>query len=380
MMASGKRDYYEVLGVTKGADGEEIKRAYRKLAMQYHPDRNAGDEQAEIRFKECSEAYQVLSDSDKRQRYDRYGHAGLNGMGGGPNFGGSAFSDLFGDLMGEFFSGSGGGRARGSHGGRDLQVSLEVTLLEAARGVHKSVTIPREENCSECAGQGHRKGTKPATCRRCNGQGAVLVNQGFFRLQQTCSGCGGRGVIITDPCPACHGDGRVEARRTIEIDIPPGVDNGTRIRIGGEGEAGPPGAPRGDLYCLIRVREHPLFTRDGNHLVCQVPIAFSQAALGGAIDVPTLDGAIKHPLKRGTQSGEVVRIPGLGIPSLRGGRPGDLLVQVLVETPKHLTKRQEELLRELAELDQKHVAPQRKSFLDKLRDFFAPEADAAPPP
>ncbi|MFL5243922.1 MAG: molecular chaperone DnaJ [Gemmataceae bacterium] len=376
-MAS-KRDYYEVLGVGKEADLEEIKRAYRKLAMQYHPDRNVGDKEAEEKFKEAAEAYDVLHDHEKRQRYDRYGHAGLNGL-GGPNFNdaGSIF-DLFGDIFGDFFGQQRGGRS-GPQGGRDLQVSLEIDLIEAARGTRKSITIPREENCPDCAGQGYRKGTKPANCRRCGGQGVVLINQGFFRMQQTCSGCGGRGIIITDPCPTCHGGGRIEARRTLEIDVPPGVDTGTRIRISGEGEAGSPRAPRGDLYCLLRVREHPFFQRDGNHLVCQVPITFSQAALGGEIDVPTLDGAIKHAIKRGMQSGEVVRIAGRGMPNVRGGRTGDLLVQVVVETPRNLTKRQEELLRELAELDKSHVSAQRKSFLEKLRDFFTaePARDAA---
>jgi molecular chaperone DnaJ len=318
-----------------------------------------------------------LHDREKRQRYDRYGHAGLNGL-GGPSFSdaGSIF-DLFGDIFGDFF-GQRGGRS-GQQGGRDLQVSLEIDLIEAARGTRKSITIPREENCSDCSGQGYRKGTKPANCRRCGGQGVVLINQGFFRMQQTCSGCGGRGIIITDPCPTCHGGGRVETRRTLEIDVPPGVDTGTRIRISGEGEAGSPRAPRGDLYCLLRVREHPFFQRDGNNLVCQVPITFSQAALGGEIDVPTLDSAIKHAIKRGMQSGEVVRIAGRGMPNIRGGRTGDLLVQVVVETPRNLTKRQEELLRELAELDKSHVSAQRKSFLEKLRDFFTaePAKDAA---
>jgi molecular chaperone DnaJ len=374
---ANKRDYYDVLGVEKEADQEEIKRAYRKLAMQHHPDRNVGDKEAEEKFKEAAEAYDVLHDREKRQRYDRYGHAGLNGL-GGPSFSdaGSIF-DLFGDIFGDFF-GQRGGRS-GQQGGRDLQVSLEIDLIEAARGTRKSITIPREENCSDCSGQGYRKGTKPANCRRCGGQGVVLINQGFFRMQQTCSGCGGRGIIITDPCPTCHGGGRVETRRTLEIDVPPGVDTGTRIRISGEGEAGSPRAPRGDLYCLLRVREHPFFQRDGNNLVCQVPITFSQAALGGEIDVPTLDSAIKHAIKRGMQSGEVVRIAGRGMPNIRGGRTGDLLVQVVVETPRNLTKRQEELLRELAELDKSHVSAQRKSFLEKLREFFTaePAKDAA---
>jgi molecular chaperone DnaJ len=375
---AGRRDYYEILGVSREADGEEIKRAYRKLALQYHPDRNPGSHEAEEKFKEAAEAYEVLHDSEKRQRYDRYGHAGLNGVGGTPHFNDvrSVF-DLFGDIFGDFFGQQGGGR--GSGRGRDLQVSLELDLLEAARGTRKSVSLSREENCTECGGDGARRGTRPTICRRCAGHGVVLVNQGFFRLQQTCTGCGGRGAIITDPCPACHGEGRVEMRRTLDIEIPPGVDNGTRVRVTGEGEAGAPGGPRGDLYCLIRVREHALFQREGSHLICQAHITFSQAALGGPIDVPTLDGRITYTLKAGVQSGEVVRIAGKGMPGPRGGRKGDLHVQVVIETPHHLTKRQEELFRELAEIDKKHVSPQRKSFLEKLNSFFSAQATPEEP-
>lgn len=372
-MAS-RRDYYEILGVAKEANDEDIKRAYRKLAMQYHPDRNAGDVEAERMFKEAAEAYEVLRDSDKRQRYDRYGHAGLQGL-NVPHFDNAqSVFDLFGDLVGDML---GGQRQRfGPQGGRDLEMALEIDLIEAARGVTKTITVSREELCTDCSGNGSRRGTQPGFCRRCAGQGVVIVSQGFFRVQQTCRNCGGRGALITDPCSACQGRGRVAARRSLDIAIPAGVDNGNSIRLGGEGEAGDPGAPRGDLYCRIRVREHPFFHRDGTSLVCQVPITFSQAALGGEIEVPTLDGAIPHTLKRCTQSGEAVRIPGKGMPSLRGGRNGDLLVQLIVETPRHLSKRQEELLRELAEIDQKHVQPQRKSFLEKLKEFFTAEEPA----
>jgi molecular chaperone DnaJ len=375
---AGKRDYYEILGVAKDASSEEIKRSFRKLAMQYHPDRNVGDKDAEEKFKEAAEAYDVLSDANKRQRFDRYGHAGLEGT-NGPSFrdARSAFEELFGGIFGDFFGQRGGG---GPHAGRDLQVGIEITLLEAARGVTRSITIPREENCPECRGEGARPGTRPVTCRRCRGQGVVIQGQGFFRIQQTCPGCGGRGAIITDPCEMCHGHGRVEVRQTLPIEIPSGVESGNRLRKPGEGEAGEPGAPRGDLYVLIRVREHSIFERDGPHLICRVPITFSQASLGGEIEVPTLDGPITYPLPRGTQTGEVLRIHGRGMPSLRGGRAGDLLVQVTVETPQGLTKRQEELFRELAEIDQKHVSPQRKSFLEKLRDLFAGDsAEAAAP-
>jgi molecular chaperone DnaJ len=373
-MATSKRDYYEVLGVRRDADVEEIKRSYRRLAMQFHPDRNVGDPQAEEKFKEAAEAYEVLHDAEKRRRYDRYGHAGLEGM-NVPHFNDAqSVFDLFGDLFGDFF---GQQRARsGPQPGRDLQVAIDVELVEAARGVTRTITIAREELCTDCSGSGARRGTQPVTCRRCNGRGVVVQTQGFFRVQQTCRGCGGRGVVITDPCSACNGNGRVMARRSLEVTVPPGVDTGTRIRLTGEGEAGDPRAPRGDLYCLIRVREHPFFQREGTNLICQVPITFSQAALGGDIEVPTLDGPYPYRLRRGIQSGEVLRVAGKGMPSLRGGRPGDLLVQVVIETPRNLTKRQEELFRELAELDQKHVSPERKSFLEKLREFFSAEEPA----
>jgi molecular chaperone DnaJ len=372
-MATSKRDYYEVLAVRREADAEEIKRAYRKLAMQYHPDRNVGDPEAEIKFKEAAEAYDVLRDPQKRERYDRYGHAGLEGMGLHDFNSRQSIFDVFGDLFGDLF----GGRRHGPQPGRDLLYDIELELHEAARGVRKTINIPREEVCGECSGSGARRGTQPAACRRCQGQGVVVQSQGFFRVQQTCRACGGRGLIITDPCAVCHGNGRVPARRTIEIQIPPGVDTGMRIPIRGEGEAGDPGAPRGDLYCRINIREHAVFTRDGHHLICQVPITISQAVLGGTIDVPTLEGVISQSLKRGTQTGEVLRIAGKGMPDVRGRGQGDLLVQVVVETPRHLTKRQEELFRELAEIDKKNVSPQRKSFFDKLRGLFA--SDKAEP-
>jgi molecular chaperone DnaJ len=363
---AGKRDYYEVLGVAKEADGEEIKRAYRRLAMQYHPDRNVGDKDAEEKFKEAAEAYEVLHDAEKRRVYDRYGHAGLNGM-NLPHFQDArTVFDLFGDLLGDFF-----GHGRGGSGGRDLQTTIEITLEEAYHGTQKTVTLPRAELCPECDGSGARRGTQPVLCRRCRGQGVFVQRVGFlFQQQQVCPECEGRGVRISDPCPKCRGDGRVRQRATLTVNIPRGVDGGTRIRLSGEGEAGEPGAPRGDLYCVLRVREHTIFQREGPHLICQVPITFSQAALGTDLEIPTLDGPLTHKLKRGTQGGEVLRLAGRGMPALRGGSPGDLLVQVLVETPKNLSKRQEELFRELAELEKVNVPPQRKSFLDKIRDFF----------
>lgn len=372
---AGKRDYYEVLGVRKQSDDETIKKAYRKLAMQYHPDRNVGDEEAEEKFKEASEAYEVLRDPDKRHRYDRYGHAGLEGM-NMPNFGDAqSVFDMFGDMFSDLFGGQRGGR-RGPRQGRKIDVELELELTEAFRGVKKSFTIPRQDLCKTCSGKGSKPGSEPALCRRCNGQGVVLINQGFFRVQQTCSGCGGQGRVITDPCTQCHGEGLVRVERPIEVQVPPGIDTGDVLRVAGEGQPGEPGAPHGDLYCHIRLRQHTLFQRDGANLVCQVPITFSQAALGGEIEVPTLEGRLQHSLKHGVQSGDLVRIAGKGMPNVRGGRKGDLIVQVVVETPRQLTKRQEELLRELAELDHGNVSPQRKSFLEKLRALFAgPESD-----
>jgi molecular chaperone DnaJ len=368
-MMTTKRDLYEVLEITREADADTITKAYRRLAMKYHPDRNVGDKEAEDKFKEAAAAYDVLRDPDKRARYDRYGHAGLEGMGGFHDFRDArSVFDVFGNLFGDLFGGGGRG---GPQAGRDLQYNLEIDLPEAARGTKKTITIPREELCPECSGSGAKKGSRPAPCRRCSGQGVVIQRQGFFQVQRTCPGCGGRGAVITDPCGHCHGDGRVNVKRTLDVTIPPGVDTGMRVRLNGEGEAGDPGAPRGDLFVLVRVREHTLFQRDGGHLICQVPVTFSQAALGAKIEVPTLDGPLQYDLPKGVQAGDVLRVHGQGMPNVRGGRKGDLLVQVLVETPKSLTKRQEELFRELAEIEQKHVSPQRKGFLDKLRDFFA---------
>jgi molecular chaperone DnaJ len=374
-MAS-KRDYYETLGVGRDADDEEIRKAYRRLAMQYHPDRNVGDKEAEEKFKEAAEAYEVLRDAQKRQRYDRYGHAGLEGMGVHHFEDAEAVFNLFGDLFGDFFG------QRGRHGpfaGRDLQTVVELDLPEAFRGTVKAVTITRAETCNGCSGSGSRPGSQPKPCRRCRGQGVLLMRVGFLPIQQQqpCPDCQGRGVVITDPCPECRGHGRVNARRTLDVTIPAGVDTGMRVRLTAEGEAGEPGASSGDLYVLIRVREHPLFQRDDQNLICQVPITFSQAALGGDLEIPSLEGPLPHKFRRGVQSGEVLRVAGKGMPSVRGGRPGDLLVQVVVETPRQLTKRQEELFRELAELERANVSPQRKSFLEKLRDFFTPEGESS---
>jgi molecular chaperone DnaJ len=373
-MAS-KRDYYEVLGVERDADEDTLKKAFRKLAMQYHPDRNVGDHEAEAKFREASEAYDVLRDASKRQLYDRYGHAGLEGA-GLPNFGNAdAVMDMFGDILGDLFGG--GRRRRGPQSGRDLQMTIEIDLLEAARGVKREIKIPRAESCSACEGSGAKPGTRPTTCRRCGGHGVVVQGQGFFRIQQTCGACGGQGAVITDPCRACHGRGTIEVERALTVDIPPGVDNDVSIRLSGEGEAGERGAPPGDLYCVLRIRKHPLFVRRGADLHCEVPVTISQAALGRPIEVPALDGQfVTQNLKRGTQSGDEVRIAGKGMPQLRGGRPGDLIVHVRVVTPRKLTKRQEELFHELEEIDGTEIPPEHKSFFDRIREFFHPEAPA----
>ena len=375
MPMANKRDYYEILGVSRDADEDTLKKAYRKLAMQYHPDRNVGDPDAEARFREASEAYDVLRDVQKRQLYDRYGHAGLQGA-GLPNFGNAdAVMDMFGDILGDLFGG--GRRRRGPQPGRDLQMAIEIDLLDAARGVKKEIKVPRAEPCSDCSGTGAKPGTRPSQCRRCGGHGVVIQGQGFFRIQQTCGACGGQGAVITDPCKTCHGHGAVEVERTLTLNIPPGVDNDVSIRLSGEGEAGERGAPPGDLYCVIRVRKHPLFVRHGQDLHCEVPVTFSQAALGRPIEVPTLDGQfVTHTLKHGTQSGEEVRISGKGMPPLRGGRPGDLVVHVRLVTPRRLTKRQEELFHELEEIDGTEIPPEHKSFLERIREFFTPDAPA----
>ncbi|HXD85164.1 MAG TPA: molecular chaperone DnaJ, partial [Urbifossiella sp.] len=349
-----KRDYYEVLSVSRTATEVEITKAYRKLAMQHHPDRNVGDAGAEVRFKEVTEAYEVLRDAQKRQIYDRHGHAGLSGMGGGQASAG--FQDLFadfGDVINSFFGGNSGRRQPrgGPRPGRDIQAVLDIDLVEAAVGAKKTQTVPREEACKDCSGLGSKPGTKPTVCRRCGGQGAVILNQGFLSVQQTCRACEGRGHIITDPCTSCRGNGRIEVRRTIEVEVPPGVDTGNRIRYSGEGDAGDPGAPRGDLEFVIRVREHKFFHRDGHNLVCQWPITIAQAVLGGPLEITTITGQkVMYELPRGIQTHEVIRLGGHGMPNPRGGRQGDLMVQVVVETPTQLTPEQEQLFRKLAEL------------------------------
>lgn len=368
-----KRDYYEVLSVTKTSTGEEIKRSYRKLAMEFHPDRNPGDAEAEAKFKEGAEAYDVLSDPAKKERYDRYGHAGLSDMGGG----GAGFSsmndifDLFGDILGGFGMGGGSGRGQQRRAqGQDLQIDVELDLFEAFKGTTKTIEFNRAEVCGECNGSRMKKGSRPAKCNRCGGRGAVVTRQGFFQIQVACPSCGGRGEIITDPCGKCDGQGQVLTKRKLDVNIPPGVDSGSRIRLQGEGEVTEINGPRGDLYCRVRVKAHNVFQRDGNDLLCEIPITFSQASLGGELEVPTLTGASSLTLPRGTNHGDVFRLRHKGMPDVRGRGQGDLLIRTLIDIPKKLTKRQEELLRELAEIDQKHVSTARKGFFDKVKEWL----------
>lgn len=364
-----KRDYYEVLSVTKTANGDEIKKSYRRLAMQYHPDRNPGDAEAEAKFKEAAEAYDVLSDPAKKERYDRYGHAGLSDMGGGQG-GFSNLNDIF-EIFGDIFGGMGGSRQQRRPQGQDLQIDVELDLFEAFKGATKTLEFNRAEVCGDCNGTRMKKGSRPAKCNRCGGKGAVVTRQGFFQIQVACPSCGGRGEIITDPCSKCDGQGQVLAKRKIDVTIPPGVDSGSRIRLAGEGEVTEINGPRGDLYCRVRVKAHQVFQRDGTDLLCEVPITFSQAALGGELEVPTLTGASSVTLPRGTSHGDLFRLRGRGMPDLRGRGHGDLLIRTLIDIPKKLTKRQEELLRELAEIDKKHVSSERKGFFDKVKEWLA---------
>jgi molecular chaperone DnaJ len=368
---AAKRDYYEVLGVAKQASADELKSAYRKLAMKYHPDRNPGDAEAEARFKEAAEAFEVLSDAEKRSRYDRFGHQGVSG-GGGPQFHDvDDIMNAFGDLFGDFFGG-GGRRGRGPKRGGDLETGVVLTLEEAASGITRTIKVHRRQKCGTCSGSGAKSGSKPTACTMCGGRGQVVQAQGFFRIQTTCPTCRGRGSIIANPCGQCRGSGLEATQAELEITIPAGVDHGNRVRVSGQGEDGEPGAPRGDLYVGIELKPHPLFERDGDDLHCRVPISYAQAALGAEIEVPTIGGRKKLDVPRGTQTGTSVRLRGLGMPDPRSGRKGDLHIHLAVEVPIKLTKRQEELLRELAELDAKHVAPEQKSFFEKIRDYFMP--------
>ncbi len=370
-----KRDYYEVLGVNKNASEAEIKKAYRRLAMKYHPDRNTGDtaKEAEQKFKEAKEAYEVLTDAQKRATYDQFGHAGVDpSMGGGFGGGSANFSDIFGDVFGDIFGGGRGGGSR-VHRGADLRYNLQLSLEDAVSGTTVKIRVPTLVTCDVCAGSGARKGTTPKTCDTCGGHGQVRMQQGFFSVQQTCPRCHGKGTMIEDPCPNCHGHGRIQEHKTLSVKVPAGVDSGDRIRLAGEGEAGEHGGPPGDLYVQVAVKPHEIFTREENHLYCEVPISFAVAALGGELEVPTLDGKVLLKIPAGTQTGRLFRMRGKGVKPVRGGPMGDLLCRVLVETPVKLTAEQEELFRRLDETMKKGGAkhsPHSTSWLDGVKKFF----------
>ncbi|WP_333609063.1 molecular chaperone DnaJ [Arsukibacterium sp.] len=369
-----KRDYYEVLGVAKGADDKDIKKAYKRLAMKFHPDRTQGDKAMEEKFKEVQEAYEVLSDEQKRAAYDRFGHAGVDPNRGGGGGGSADFGDIFGDVFGDIFGGGGRRGQSRAQRGSDLRYNLELSLEEAVKGKSVDIKIPTLVNCDSCDGSGAKKGTSAKSCPTCHGVGQVTMRQGFFAVQQTCPTCNGRGKIIPDPCTKCHGEGRVEKTKTLSVKIPAGVDTGDRIRLSGEGEAGMHGAPAGDLYVQVHVRAHPIFQRDGNNLYCDVPLSFAIAALGGEIDVPTLDGRVKLKIPAETQTDKMFRLRGKGVQSVRGGGVGDLVCKVVIETPVNLSDKQKELLRQLddsmaGESEAKH-RPKSKGFFDGVKKFF----------
>jgi molecular chaperone DnaJ len=375
---AGQRDYYEVLGVAKSASSLEIRKAYKKLAIETHPDRNPGDEEAVVRFKACAEAYEVLSDDSKRARYDRYGHAGVQGGGGG----GHQFTDLndifehFSDVF-EGFGAFGGGRSRksGPQRGEHLRASVTIDLKTAFRGCERELRVRRSKSCERCKGSGAEPGSSAHRCDYCGGRGQVVQSQGFFRVQTTCPACRGSGSIIRDKCTECQGSGRESEEVLLSIQIPAGIDNGMQLCLRGEGEAGPNGGPRGDLYVDIHVKEHSLFNREGTQLVCSIPISYTQAALGAKLEVPLLDGSHTLEIPAGTQPGAVFRIRGQGMPDPRGGRRGDLHVEVQLDVPKKLDEEHEELLRKLADYEKTSVSPHHKSWLEKLKDFIAGDDD-----
>lgn len=374
-----KRDYYEVLGLAKGASEDDIKKAYRKLAMKYHPDRNPDDKSAEEKFKEASEAYEVLSDGQKRAAYDRMGHAAFEGMGAGGGaggFGGGNFQDIFnnfGDIFGDMFSRGGGQQQQRQRRGADLRYVLELTLEEAVKGIKKTISFTAPASCEACNGKGTKNPEDVVTCGTCHGAGQIRMQQGFFSVQQACPTCRGRGKVIKNPCNVCHGSGVSERSKTLEVNIPAGVDSGQRVRISGEGEAGGAGVQNGDLYVEIVVREHPVFHRDGADLYMDVPISFTDAALGKEVEIPTLDGRVSLKIPEGTQTGRLFRLRGKGVKPVQTTMIGDLLCRVVVETPVNLTSRQKELLRELqATMDNDGgQSPHKKSFFDRIGDLFS---------
>ncbi|MBR2534959.1 MAG: molecular chaperone DnaJ [Hyphomicrobium sp.] len=388
-----KRDYYEVLGVQRNASEQDLKSAYRRLAKEYHPDRNAGDKNAEHKFKEVNEAYEALKDQQKRAAYDQFGHAAFEGGMGGPGRGGpggfgpdfaSSMSDIFDDLFGEFMGGrrggpgQGGGQRRGTgrERGADLRYNLEITLGEAFAGKTAQIRVPASVSCETCSGTGAKAGTKPKTCATCGGMGKVRASQGFFTIERPCPACQGRGETIDDPCPDCSGAGRITKERTLSVNIPAGVEDGTRIRLASEGEAGLRGGPPGDLYIFLSIKPHEFFQRDGSDLFCKVPIAMTTAALGGQIDVPTLEGhTTRVKVPEGTESGKQFRLKGKGMPVLRSKVTGDMYIQVEVETPKNLTRRQRELLEEFEKSSHKETSPESAGFFSRVKDFFDGKAN-----
>ncbi len=375
---AAKEDFYTLLGVSKNASEAEIKQSYRKMAMKYHPDRNKDNpEQAEIKFKQIKEAYEILSDSKKRAAYDQFGHAGVDpSMGGGRGgFGGGAenFSDIFGDVFGDIFGGGRQQQRSNVQRGSDVLYNLELTLEEAVGGTETTLKVPVLTTCGECSGSGAKKGSSPITCSTCHGHGQVRMQQGFFSVQQACPTCRGTGKQIKDPCPKCYGQGRVKETKTLSVKVPSGVDTGDRIRLAGEGEAGVNGGPSGDLYVQVKVKDHPIFTRDGANLYCEVPISYPTACLGGEIEVPTLDGKVMLKIPAETQTGKLFRLRGKGVKPVRGGAVGDLLCRVQLETPVHLTKEQRALIEQLAASlsggGKKH-SPQEHGFIDGVKSFF----------
>ncbi|MDG1117921.1 MAG: molecular chaperone DnaJ [Flavimaricola sp.] len=375
-----KQDYYDLLGVSKGASADEIKKGYRQKAKEFHPDRNSDNPNAEAQFKEINEAYDVLKDADKKAAYDRYGHAAFEGgMGGGGRPGGgfrgqadfaSAFSDVFDDLFGDMMGGRGGGGRTRAARGNDLRYNLRITLEEAFAGMQKTINVPTAVSCGSCSGTGAEGGSEPQTCPTCSGMGKVRAQQGFFTVERTCPTCNGMGQTIKNPCTTCHGAGRVEKDRSLSVNIPAGVETGTRIRLAGEGEAGMRGGPTGDLYIFIEVKEHALFQRDGNHLFCRVPVSMTSAAMGGDIEVPTIDGGksrVKIP--EGSQSGRQMRLRSKGMPAIRGKEVGDMFIELAVETPVNLTAKQKELLREFDKLSAENN-PQSAGFFSAVKTFW----------
>lgn len=379
-----QRDYYEVLSVAKDASGDEIKKSYKKLAIKYHPDRNPGDEAAVAAFKEAAEAYDVLSDAEKRARYDRFGHAGVQGGGGGGQGGFGDINDIF-DVFGDLFEGfglggGGGKRRRGGGGPRATQgdsliTRITIDLLDAARGCTRTVELQRRELCKTCDGSGAKPGSKPTQCDYCGGHGQIVQSQGFFRVQTTCPACRGEGKIVRDKCTGCSGAGKVAETVKLDVKVPAGVDTGNRLALRGEGEPGLNGGPRGDLIVEVVVKDHPLFQRDGQDLICDVPVTYTQAVLGADIEIPSLDGKRKHHIYPGTQAGEIIRIRGGGMPHIQRNSAGDLLLRIVLEVPKKVSAEQEALLRDLAELEKANVSAHRSGWFDRLKEWFVPTED-----